>query len=107
MPTEGGYSPPVRRVFAATGVTDGSGNIVFSFTPVFAAPPVVTLTLQGAVSTDPVDLRVTSVSASSCSVHARRSPATAIALLGLTLLGSSVPLVGATIHCQAVEAGQT
>ena len=105
MPTRGEYAVPGRRVFAATGVTDGAGNVSFAFTPAFSAAPVVTLGYQGPQNPDPVDFRITALSAAGCTIHARRSPATTIALLGLTLLGASVPLSGATVHIHAVEAG--
>lgn len=95
-----------RRVYAATAVTDGSGNLTLSFGTPFSAAPVVTVAYQGAASPDPVDYRITAVSAASVSIHVRRSPATAIALLGLTLLGASVPLAGATMHVVAIEPGQ-
>lgn len=96
-----------RRVFAATGTTDASGNVTFNFGTAFPAPPVVSVAFQGAASASPVDYRVTAISTTSVTINVRQSAATVIALLGLTLLAASLPLSGATIHLIAVEAGTT
>lgn len=97
-----------RPFFAATGVTDGAGNVTFTF-PVgmFSAAPVVDLAFQGAANASPVDFRITAVSAASVTVNVRQSLATVIALLGLTLLAASLPLSGAIIHCMATPTGST
>lgn len=97
-----------RPFYAATGVTDGAGLVTFTF-PVgmFTAAPVVDLAFQGAASANPVDFRITAVSAASVTVAVRQSLATVIALLGLTLLAASLPLAGATIHCMATPVGST
>ena len=96
-----GSQGPPSHVFAAIGTTDGAGNVTFMFAPPFAAPPVVALAFQGAPGNSPVDLRITALSASSVSVNVRRSNATVIALLGLTLLGASQPVSGGIVHCFA------
>lgn len=90
--------------FAATGVTDGSGNVTFNF-PVglFSAAPVVTAQYQGAASSSPVDYRITARSATSVTLNVRQSLATVVALIGLTILAQSQPLAGATIHVIASE----
>lgn len=71
----------------------------------FAAAPVVAVSFQGAAGNSPVDYRVTALTAASCTVNVRQSAATVIALLGLTLLGASLPLAGATIHLLANPPG--
>lgn len=97
-----------RPFFAATGTTDASGNVTFTFPAgLFAAAPVIDLAFQGAANASPVDYRITALSATSCTVNVRQSLATVIALLGLTLLAASLPLSGAIIHCIATPSGST
>lgn len=91
-----------RRVFAGTGTTDGSGNTTVSFSPAFTATPVVSTALQTS-TTDVTDLRITALSTTSVTFQARRTPTTVV--LGITVLGTTVALVGATVHVHAVEAG--
>lgn len=101
-------SSGMRPIYAATGVTDGAGNVTFAFPAgLFAVAPVVDVAFQGAASASPVDFRITAISAASVTVNVRQSLATVIALLGLTLLAASVPLAGATIHVIATPAGAT
>lgn len=110
MPTEGGYNPPetpptpARRLFAGTGTTDASGNVTFTFTPAFAAAPVVTHALQTALS-DATECRITALSASSVTLNARRAPA--VVVLGLSVLQVPQPLAGAVVHVHAAAAGQS
>lgn len=93
-----------RRVFAGTEVTDASGNATFTFSPPFASVPVVTLGEQFPASPNPIDYRITTLTASSCVVNVRQSPA--LIVLSLSVLGISAPLAGVTLHAMAVEAGQ-
>lgn len=108
MPTTGGHNPPqtppapARRVFAATGTTDANGNVTFAFSPAFAAPPVVTHSLQTTV-TDATEARITALAAGSVTFNVRRSPA--VTLLGISVLQVPQPLAGATVHVHAVDAG--
>lgn len=97
-----------RSIFAATGVTAAGGVVTFTFpTGLFAAAPVVDIAFQGAASPSPVDYRITALTATSCTITVNQSLATVIALLGLSLLAASTPLVGATIHLIATSAGST
>lgn len=93
----------VRRVFAGSGVTDASGNVTFTFTPAFASIPVITNAVQTAV-TDSTECRITALSVNSVTFNARRAPA--VVILGISVLQVPIPLVGATVHCHAIEAGQ-
>ena len=107
MSTSGSYAPvapTARRVFAGSGVTDAAGNVTFTFTPPFAAAPIVNNAVQTVV-TDSTECRVSALSASSVTFAARRSPA--VTLLGVSVLQASIPLAGATVHCIATAAGQT
>lgn len=92
-----------RRVFAAKGTTDGSGNVTFTFTPPFATVPVVTNAVETA-TTDGTETRITAISASSVTFNARRSPA--VTVLGISVLSAPQPAVGFVVHAVAVEAAQ-
>jgi hypothetical protein len=92
-----------RRVFSDSGVTDGAGNVTFTFTPPFPTVPVITNVLQTALA-DATEARVTALSTSSVTFNVRRSPA--VVILGISVLSASVPAAGVTVHCDATEAGQ-
>lgn len=92
-----------RRVFAATAVSDAAGNATFTFSPAFAAAPVVSVGLA-TTNTNATEARVTALSASSCTVNVRQSPG--VVILGISVLQVPQALVGATVHLLAIEAGQ-
>lgn len=92
-----------RRIMAASAVTDASGNAVFTFSPPFATVPKVAHALETS-NTNATEARVTSLSASSCTVQARQSPG--VVILGISVLQVPQALVGATVHLHAIEAGQ-
>lgn len=92
------------KSFRATGVTDASGNATFDLTSAaFAAAPVVTATIQALGSNNPIDLRVTAVTATSVTINVRQSAV--LIILALSVLGVAVPLVGATVHMHAMPSG--
>lgn len=94
------------KSFRGSAVSDASGNATFNLTAAaFAAAPIVALAFQGAAAVNPVDFRVTALTATSCTVNVRVSTGITVALLGLTLLGTSTPLAGATIDLIAMAAG--
>lgn len=93
-----------RRIFAATGVTDGSGLVTFNFTPAFPSVPVVQGHPGPTATTDLTEVILTAVSAASCTFRARRAPA--VTILGISVVTFPVNAVGLTIQCVAVEAGQ-
>ncbi len=97
------FEPTARRVFAGTGVTDGAGNAVFTFTPAFAAAPVVNASVE-TTNTNATEARITALSAGSCTVNVRQSPG--VVILGISVLQVPQPLVGATVHLMATAAGQ-
>src|SRR5688572_6408813 len=96
-------SPEARRIFSATGVTDGSGDITFNFVPAFPAAPDVTHAVQTAI-TDVTECRVTARSASSVTFNVRRAPS--VTILGISVLQTPVAASGVTVHCHAVLSGQ-
>ena len=91
-----------RRMIAAKGVTDASGNVTFTFSPPFASVPVVVNAVETA-TTDGTETRITALSASSVTFNARRSPA--VTVLGISVLSAPQPAVGFTVHALAIEAG--
>lgn len=94
----------VRPHFAGTAVTNGSGDAVFTFPAgLFPAAPTVALAIQAADSQNPIDYRVTALSATSCTVRCRQSPI--VVVLSLSVVGASAPIAGVTVHLLATPAG--
>lgn len=91
-----------RRVFSGTAVTNASGDATFTFSPAFAATPIVTQAVQTA-TTNVTEARITALTTTSCTVNVRQSPA--VVILGISVLQVPQPLAGATVHLHAVEAG--
>lgn len=96
-----------RHTAAATVVTDGSGNATFTFPTAFAAVPVVEALVINAASASPIDWRITSVSTTQVVINVRQSAVVFVALIGLSILIGSTPLVGATMHIVATDSGET
>lgn len=92
-----------RRIFAGSGVSNASGDVVFTFSPAFSAVPDVAQGVQTS-NTNATEARITALSASSCTVNVRQSPG--VVILGISVLQVPQPLVGATVHIVAVEPGQ-
>ncbi|AIV35617.1 hypothetical protein [Streptomyces sp. CCM_MD2014] len=100
--TDGSYArPPGPRVEAARGVTDGSGNVTFTWPPgAFAAPPVVTIGLQGAAGFRVHSITGNTAAATTVNVQA----STGVTLLGIGVLAVGGPAAGVTVHAHAVAA---
>jgi hypothetical protein len=99
--TSGGYAPPHPRVERATGVTDSSGNVTFAWPAgAFAAPPVVTVALQGAPAFR--SHAITANTTASTTVHVDASAG--ITLLGIGVLAVGAPAAGVVVHAHAVAA---
>lgn len=94
-----------RQAWAGTGVSNGSGDVVIVFPTAFVATPVIEATAQAADAVTPIDLRITAVSTTGCTIRARQSSAVVVALIGLTVLVATTPLVGLTVHITASQAG--
>lgn len=96
----------VRAFFAGTAVTDAAGNAVFNFPAgTFAAAPVVAAAIQAAAGNQPIDFRITALTAASCTINVRQSPV--LIVLSLSVLGVAAPLAGVTVHAIATPAGAT
>lgn len=93
-----------RPHFAGTAVTNGSGDAVFSFPAgLFPSAPSVSVAIQAADSQNPIDFRVTALTATSCTVRCRQSPI--VVVLSLSVVGASSPIAGVTVHLLATPAG--
>lgn len=93
-----------KASFAGTAVTDAGGNAVFTFPAgLFPAAPVVEASVQATAGANPIDYRVTAVSATGATVHVRQSPT--LVVLSLSVLGVSAPLAGVTVHLAATLPG--
>lgn len=92
---QGPAGTPSKLVHSITATTNAAGSYTFTFPTAFAATPRVTATVQSA-TVDIFDVKITSVSTTSCTVQIGRTQASVVALLGLTIL--SVPSsVGAQV----------
>lgn len=101
-------SSGMRAFSAATAVTDASGNAVFAFPAgLFAVAPIVTATPQAASSNSPIDVRVTALSATSCTINVRQAAVVNVALIGLSVLIGTTVAPGITVHLIATPAGST
>ncbi|MFJ3249063.1 hypothetical protein [Streptomyces sp. NPDC086782] len=101
MSTAGSYVTPRPRVERATGVTDGSGNVVFTWPAgAFSAPPVVTVSVQGGDAFRSARIASNSATQTTASVLA----AAGVTLLGLGVLAVGAPAAGVTVHAHAVAA---
>ena len=99
--TDGAYAPPGGRVERAPGVTDGSGNVTFTWPPgAFSAPPVVTVTVEAASGFR--SFGITANSAASTTVNVLGAPI--VSLLGIQILAAAVPASGITVHAHATAA---
>lgn len=95
-----------RALFAGTAVTDAAGNAVFNFPAgLFAAAPVVSTAVQFPASQNPLDYRVTALTATSCTVNVKQSPT--LVILSLSVLGIAANIAGVTVHLLATPAGST
>lgn len=95
-----------RPGFAATAVTNGSGDAVFTFPAgLFPAAPVAAAAIQAADSQNPIDYRITGLTATGCTVRCRQSPI--VVVLSLSVVGASAPIAGVTVHLVATPAGAT
>ncbi|MET9818335.1 hypothetical protein [Streptomyces sp. NPDC006355] len=99
MSTGGAYRPPPGpRVERATGVTDGSGNVSFAWPAgAFTAPPVVTVSVQGAAAFRSHSITANSAAATTVNVQA----AAGVTLLGIGVLAVGAPAAGVTVHAIA------
>ena len=100
----GGAPGSGTKGFRGTAVSAASGDAVFNLTAAgFAAAPVAVPGIASAASGNPIDYRITALTATSCTVNVRQSPT--LVVLSLSVLGVSAPLAGVTVHLMAFAAG--
>lgn len=101
MSTRGAYQRPGGRVERATGVTDGSGTVTFTWPPgAFTTPPIVTLALQGGDGFRSARISANTAVSTTASVLA----ASGVTLLGIGVLAVGAPAAGVTVHAIATAA---
>lgn len=93
-----------RQFFAGTGVSNGAGNITYTFTPPFPSVPVATLAVQTS-SSNVVEARITAISVSSMTVNVRDAPT--VNIRGIAVVAFPGPASGITVHAHATVAGMT
>ncbi|MEV8208727.1 hypothetical protein AB0P40_26470 [Streptomyces sp. NPDC079189] len=99
MSTSGNVTSRSPRVGRAAGVTNGSGDVVFTWLPPFAAPPVISATVQAGAGFRSV--RIAANSAASTTVHVDVSAGVTLLGIGVLAVGAAAP--GVTVHIQAIE----
>lgn len=100
MSTDGQVRPAAPRTARAIGVTNAGGDLVLTWSPPFAAPPVVTASVEA--GTGFRSTRIAANSAASTTIHVDTSAG--IVLLGLGVLAVGTNAAGVTVHVHAVEA---
>ena len=101
-------SSGMRPFFAGTAVTNAGGNATFAFPAgTFAVAPIVTATPQAAASNSPIDVRVTALTTTSCTINVRAAAVINVALLGLSVLVGTTVAAGVTVHLIATAPGAT
>ncbi|MEW2066643.1 hypothetical protein [Streptomyces sp. NPDC007346] len=100
MSTDGQVNPTAPRTARAVGVTNASGDLAVTWSPPFAAPPVVTSTVQAGAGFR--STRIAANSAASTTIHVDVSAG--VTLLGIGVLAVGAPAAGVTVHVHAVEA---
>lgn len=101
MGATGSYAPRPRRQERATGVTDATGNVTFTW-PVgaFTTPPVVSLAVQA--GTGFRSARIAANTALVTTVNVLQSAS--VTVLGIGVLATGGPAVGVTVHATATAA---
>lgn len=100
MSTDGQVRLAAPRTERAVGVANASGDVVLTWSPPFAAPPVVTATVHAGAGFR--SIRVAASSAASTTVHVDVSAG--VTLLGIGVLAVGAAAAGVTVHVHAVEA---
>lgn len=97
-----GPAGPSKRIVTLSGTTDANGNVMFTFSPAFAATPHIS-PMMVATNTRQYT-RITAASATGCTINAYQQNQTLLSLLGLDILtAGTTPINGATIRIMATE----
>lgn len=99
MSTAGDYEAPGSVVHRARGVTDGSGNVTFTWPAgAFVVAPIVTFGLEAAAGFRSVRISANSTTATTVNVLV----AAGVTVLGIGVLAVGAAASGVTVHAQAV-----
>jgi hypothetical protein len=99
--TTGGITPQGPRVERARGVTDGSGNVTFTWPAgAFTAPPVVAHSIEAA-AVGVRSARIVSNTAAATTLQVLVT--TGVTVLGISVLGPGVAAAGVTVHAVALQ----
>ncbi|MFF2964228.1 hypothetical protein ACFVT1_36295 [Streptomyces sp. NPDC057963] len=96
----GDRAPAGPRIEHRTAVTGAAGDAVFTWSPPFAAPPVVTATVEAGAGFR--STRLAAHSGASTTVHVDVSAG--VTLLGIGVLAFGAAAAGVTVHVHAIEA---
>lgn len=92
-----------KRVVVASGTTNGSGDVSFTFTPAFASAPHIDATILPQSNVNH-KCRVTANSTTGCTVRVESQNQAFLSLLGIDVLSAAVTAVsGATVSITATE----
>lgn len=101
--TPGNNGADAKRVVVASGTTNASGDVSFTFSPAFAAAPHVDATITPQTNVNH-KCRVTAVSTTGCTVRVESQNQAFLSLLGIDVLSAAVTAVsGATVSITATE----
>jgi hypothetical protein len=92
--TNGTNGLDAKRIVAATGSTNASGDVSFTFSPAFAVAPHIDITLTPQTNVNH-KARLTAVSTTGCTVRVEVQNQAFLSLLGLDILGAGVTVVNA------------
>jgi len=92
--TNGTNGVDAKRVVVASGNTNSSGDVSFTFSPAFAVAPHVDITITPQSNVNH-KARLTAVSTTGCTVRVEVQNQAFLSLLGLDILGAGVTVVNA------------
>lgn len=101
--TPGANGADAKRVVVASGNTNSSGDVSFTFSPAFAVAPHIDITITPQSNVNQ-KARLTAVSTTGCTVRVEVQNQAFLSLLGLDILGAGVTVVnGAAVSITATE----
>ena len=98
----GAPGTPSKAIHTTVATTNSAGVYTWTFPTAFPVAPRIVANVQA--NADVFDVKITSVSASSCTVQIGRTQASAVALLGLTILSLPSSVGAQTVHIIAIAA---
>lgn len=99
---QGPAGTPAKMAHSIIAVTNASGEYTFTFPTAFAQNPTIAATVQSSTA-DIYDVKITEISTTHCKIKLGRTTATAVTLLGLTILSVPSSVGAQTVHIIACE----